>query len=125
MAWRSCRRPASGGGPGGCAPRGGRRRGPARTPGAAPACPPPLASRLLPGLWPTAANIQEQRLSYPLTYWNALALLAAVGMVLACHVVCEPGERGVMRSAAAAAFKLDAVAALLTFSRGGLALALL
>src|SRR3954471_5365048 len=28
-------------------------------------CAAALASRLLPSLWPTAANIQEQRLSYP------------------------------------------------------------
>ena len=84
-----------------------------------------LASRLLPTLWPTAPNIQESRLSYPLTYWNALALLAAIGMTLCAHLVCDAGEPRAVRALGAAAFPLLAATALFTFSRGGLALALL
>ena len=30
-------------------------------------------------LWPIAPNIHPERLSYPLTYWNALGLLAIIG----------------------------------------------
>jgi len=84
-----------------------------------------LASRLVPGVWPSAPNIQPQRLSYPLTYWNALALLAMLGLTLCAHLACAATEPRGVRAAAAAAFPPLAVTALLTFSRGGLALAVL
>jgi O-antigen ligase len=92
---------------------------------AAAVCLAALASRLTPGLWPSPPNILPERLSYPLTYWNALALLAALGMVLCGALAADADEPRLNRALAAAAFPVLWVTALLTFSRGGLAVALL
>src|ERR1039457_4320867 len=43
--------------------------------GASIVCLAGLTSRVLPNLWPTAPNVSNQRLSYPVTYWNTLGLL--------------------------------------------------
>jgi hypothetical protein len=42
-----------------------------------------LATRLFPDAFSVAPNIAVNRLSFPITYWNALGVLAAVG-ILAC-----------------------------------------
>jgi hypothetical protein len=39
-------------------------------------------TRLPPHVWPTNANIANSRLSFPVTYWNVLGLLAPFGIVL-------------------------------------------
>src|SRR3954451_4082485 len=41
-----------------------------------------LISRVLPHVWPTAPGVSDNRLSFPLTYWNALGILATVGLLL-------------------------------------------
>lgn len=84
-----------------------------------------LASRLAPDVFPTAPNIVEDRLSFPLTYWNALALLAAIGLALCVALASDPGEPRGVRVGAAAAVPCLATTALLTFSRGGLVVAVL
>ena len=45
-----------------------------------------LATRVLPDVFPIAPNVLDQRLSYPITYWNGLGLLAAISIVFATHL---------------------------------------
>jgi hypothetical protein len=53
-----------------------------------------LTTRLAPDVWPIAANLFEGRLSYPITYWNSLGLLAATGTILCFHFTSSYSERG-------------------------------
>src|SRR3954454_10846542 len=81
-----------------------------------------LATRLIPDVWHTTPNVfADQRLAYPLTYWNALAMLAVVGIVFTLHLTTTTRSAPWMRSAAAGALPLLAVTLLFTFSRGGIA----
>jgi O-antigen ligase/polysaccharide polymerase Wzy-like membrane protein len=80
-----------------------------------------LASRVAPDVWRTAPDVANERLSYPVTYWNALGLLAALGIVLAAQLTCSLGERRLTRAAAAAALPLLAATLFFTFSRGAIA----
>jgi O-antigen ligase len=80
-----------------------------------------LLTRVLPDLWHTAPNIANERLSYPLTYWNALGLLAALGIVLCLHLTSTATERAGVCVAAAAAVPISAATLLFTFSRGAIA----
>ena len=89
--------------------------------GASIVCLAGLTSRVLPNLWPTAPNVSNQRLSYPVTYWNTLGLLAALGIVLAFHVTCALEERRQARILAAAVTPLLALTLFFTFSRGAIA----
>src|SRR5271165_4570623 len=80
-----------------------------------------LISRVLPDVWHTAPDVSNQRLSYPVTYWNALGLLAALGIVLAFHLTCTLGELRLARILAAAVVPLLAATLFFTFSRGAIA----
>jgi hypothetical protein len=80
-----------------------------------------LTSRVLPGVWPTAPDVSNQRLSYPVTYWNTLGLLAALGIVLAFHLACTLNERRTVGVLAAAVLPLLAATLFFTFSRGAIA----
>jgi hypothetical protein len=82
-----------------------------------------LATRLLPDVLPTARNIVNERLSFPMTYWNAQGLVAALAAVLGVHLASSPGERAWVRVLAAALLPALAVTAYFTFSRGAIALA--
>ncbi|HEY2141348.1 MAG TPA: O-antigen ligase family protein [Solirubrobacteraceae bacterium] len=79
-----------------------------------------LTSRVLPGVWHTAPNVANQRLSYPVTYWNTLGLLAALGIVLAFHLASALHEPRVVRVLAAAVTPLLAATLFFTFSRGAM-----
>ncbi len=79
-----------------------------------------LISRVLPEVWPIAPNIAEDRLSYPLTYWNALGLLAALGIVLAFLLTSDERESRPSRVLAAGALPMLGATLLLTFSRGAI-----
>jgi hypothetical protein len=79
-----------------------------------------LVSRLLPHLWPTAASFYDSRLSYPLTYWNAEGMLAAIALILGVHLSSDPVEHAGVRVLAAAVLPALAATLLLTFSRGAL-----
>jgi hypothetical protein len=81
-------------------------------------------TRVAPDVWPIAVDIKPQRLSYPLTYWNALGLLAAMGAIAMLHLGGGDREEWPIRVAAAAALPLIASTLLLTFSRSSLALTL-
>ena len=84
--------------------------------GASIVCLAGLTSRVLPNVLHTAPSVANQRLSYPVTYWNTLGLLAAMGIVLALHITCSLQERRPARILAAAVTPLldgDAVLHLL------------
>lgn len=79
-----------------------------------------LVTRVLPDVWQTAPDVSNQRLSYPVTYWNALGLLATLGIVLAFHLACSFAERRFVRVLAAAVVPLLAATLFFTFSRGAM-----
>lgn len=79
-----------------------------------------LATRLLPDTFPIGPNLSEDRLSYPLGYWNALGILAASGVILAVHLASSLAEPAPVRVAAAGAVPLLASTVLFTFSRGAI-----
>ena len=89
--------------------------------GASIVCVSGLLTRVLPHVWHTAPDVSNQRLSYPVTYWNTLGLLATLGIVLAFHLTCELGERRSVRVLAAAVLPLLAATLFFTFSRGAIA----
>jgi O-antigen ligase len=77
-----------------------------------------LITRILPDVWPIAPNLSENRLSYPVTYWNTLGLMAAIGTILSFHFASSRSEPGVVRVVGAGAVPILATALFFTFSRG-------
>ena len=75
-------------------------------------------SRTMPDLIPGAGALQQDRLSYPLDYWNALGLLAGLGIVLCGHLACASREHVALRIGGAAAVPLLTATLYYTFSRG-------
>ena len=80
-----------------------------------------LASRVLPETFPTDVAIEAERLSVPLTYWNAMGLMAVFGVVLCLHLAAWEREPRLVRAAAAAAVPVLVVTLYFTFSRGPMA----
>lgn len=79
-----------------------------------------LLSRVAPDILATTPVPESNgRLAYPLTYWNALGLLCAIGGVLCVHLAAAD-ERRVIRVLAAGAVPILGTTLLLTYSRGGL-----
>jgi hypothetical protein len=76
-----------------------------------------LVSRLLPEVWPLGPDLATERLSFPLTYWNAMGLVAALGAIAAFTMSSDAEEAPLGRVLAAAALP---TALLLTFSRGAI-----
>lgn len=62
-----------------------------------------LASRTLPDVLTSPASELPGRLSYPLSYWNALGLVAAIALILLVHytVSTDGGSRRALLAAAA------------------------
>ena len=89
--------------------------------GASVVCLAGLISRVLPNVLHTAPDVANERLSYPVTYWNTLGLLATIGIVLAFHLTCSLRERRLVRVLAAAVIPLLAATLFFTFSRGAIA----
>ncbi len=79
-----------------------------------------LATRLAPDVLHTAPDVSNQRLSFPVTYWNTLGLLAAMGIVLAFHLTCGLREKRVVAVLAAGVLPLLAATLFFTFSRGSI-----
>ena len=79
-----------------------------------------LITRLAPDLWPIAANMSESRLSYPITYWNALGLLASIGTILCFHFTSSRSEPRALRLAGAGAVPILVTTLFFTFSRGAI-----
>jgi len=82
-----------------------------------------LISRVLPHTWPTASTFFADRLNYPLTYWNAEGMVAALVVILGFHLSSDRTEHPIVRVLAAAVLPGVAATLLLTFSRGALATA--
>lgn len=80
-----------------------------------------LSERLLPGLLEFSRSVSAQgRLEQPLTYWNAIGELAALGLVLAVRVAGDHGRASWLRCAGAGAAVPLALGLYLSFSRGAL-----
>ncbi len=79
-----------------------------------------LATRVLPDVFPTSAGFANERLSYPLTYWNALGMLAALGAIFCLHLTADHREPPPMRILAAAVLPLLASTVFFTFSRASI-----
>jgi O-antigen ligase len=93
--------------------------------GAFVVCAAGLVTRILPHVWPTSPGVANNRLSFPLTYWNALGIVAAIGLLLAIGLATSDRESRPARALAAAAVPVIAAALLFTFSRGAMAAALI
>jgi hypothetical protein len=78
-----------------------------------------VITRLAPGTFPIDRPTEHERLAFPLTYWNSLGVLAALGLVLLLYVTASVREPAFWRVLAAAAFPAVAVTLYFTFSRGG------
>lgn len=84
-----------------------------------------LASRLFPDVLSIPPSDVPERLSYPISYWNSLGLLAAVGTIVCLHLASAPRQPRLVRALGAAAIPLLATTLFLTFSRGAIAVAIL
>ena len=84
-----------------------------------------LLTRLYPDVFTLAPAIQNERLNYPIGYWSALGLIAALGIVLCLHLASSEREPAPARVLGAAALPVLASTLLFTFSRGPLAAAVL
>jgi hypothetical protein len=80
-----------------------------------------VLGRVLPGLIDLHPSLYAGgRLDQPLTYWNAMAALSAIGFALAARIAGDPGRAAPLRAAAAAGAVPMALALYLTYSRGAL-----
>jgi hypothetical protein len=84
-----------------------------------------LASRLAGDVFPISGRFAAERLSFPLTYWNAMGMACALACVLALQAASGAQEPRWVRVLASAALPITAVALYFTFSRGAIAGALL
>ncbi len=80
-----------------------------------------VLSRVAPDVLHTQPDRGDERLSYPLSYWNGLGLLGCVGMLLALHATSDPDEPRAVRVLGAAVLPVLALGVELTLSRGALA----
>lgn len=89
-----------------------------------------LLSRLHPAWFPNAGqtaaflNPGQERLSYPLNYWNGLAALIAIGLPLLLQVAAD-AKSVLARGLASASLPALILAAFFTLSRAGIAAAVL
>ncbi len=80
-----------------------------------------LSERMLPGLLHFQRSLGAQgRLEQPLTYWNAMGELAAIGIVLAARIAGDATRGARLRIAAAMAVAPVGMGLYLSFSRGAL-----
>jgi hypothetical protein len=80
-----------------------------------------LAGRLLPGLVEQRFGASAGgRLDQPLTYWNAMGALAAVGVVLCARIAGDATRTGTLRAGAVGAVAPLGLAVYMTYSRGAL-----
>jgi hypothetical protein len=78
-----------------------------------------LATRLLPGIVDAESGIRTgSRLDQPLTYWNAVGALAAMGLMLAIHTASDARRDDRLRIAAMALVPALGLMLFLTVSRG-------
>ncbi len=84
-----------------------------------------LISRVLPHVLPTEGEGYSARLAYPLSYWNALGVTAAMATVLLVHLSSSLREPRVVRILAAMSVPATAATLLLTYSRGAIVVAIM
>ncbi|HEX8101210.1 MAG TPA: O-antigen ligase family protein [Solirubrobacteraceae bacterium] len=84
-----------------------------------------LITRVLPEVWPTSATFGNDRLSYPVTYWNTLGLIGALAVLLSLHVSASRGEPRWLRAVAAGLVPLLALTVYFTFSRAAILVGIL
>jgi O-antigen ligase/polysaccharide polymerase Wzy-like membrane protein len=82
-----------------------------------------LAGKVVPALFPDGARVA--RLRNPVGYWNSLALVAATAVPLALWLAASRGHRRAVRAAGALLLYLAELVVVLTYSRGGVAVAVL
>ena len=82
-----------------------------------------LAGKVIPSLFPDGGRFA--RLRSPVGYWNALALLATVALVLGLWLATDSGRRRLERVAGAVLVYGAIVSVVLTYSRSGVAIAVL
>ena len=78
-----------------------------------------LITRLFPTLWDISPGISA-RLNWPVTYFNALGLLAALAIVLCLHLTSDETEPAAVRALAAAPAAFLGPCLLFTLSRGAI-----
>jgi O-Antigen ligase len=81
-----------------------------------------LLGKVVPDLFPDGARIA--RLRDPIGYWNGLALIAALALPLGLWLAVRTEHARVLRAAGAVLLFLATVTLLLTYSRGGVVVAL-
>lgn len=79
-----------------------------------------LITRIAPGIHSVPPSLENYRLSYPLTYWNALGLFVAVAVLLCAGLATRSEENPIAQSLAAAAIPILAATIYFTFSRGSI-----
>jgi O-antigen ligase len=84
-----------------------------------------LVTRLLPDVLAIDYASLSTRLSYPVSYWNAFGLLAALGAIMCFGLTSDEREPRLVRILTAAALPVLGAALLLTLSRGSIAAGLL
>jgi O-Antigen ligase len=80
-----------------------------------------LAGKVAPALYPD--SFRFARLRDPLEYWNALALVAGMGIPLALWIAASRVHAHLVRALGALLLFVTTVALMLTYSRGGVAVA--
>ena len=80
-----------------------------------------LAGKVAPALYED--SFRFARLRDPLEYWNALALVAGTGLPLALWIAASRVHANLVRAAGALLLFATTIALLLTYSRGGVAVA--
>jgi hypothetical protein len=79
-----------------------------------------LITAVLPEVWPTERAVANDRLSFPLTYWNALGLMGVLAIVFCLHFGSDDRLPRVVPAVATAAIPLVATTVYFTFSRGAI-----
>ena len=83
-----------------------------------------LLGRLVPSLVSQTINPQaDGRLDQPVTYWNAMGIIAAMGIILAVYLAADQSRTRRVNIVAAAAIPWLAATLALTVSRGAIAAA--
>ncbi|HEX2234345.1 MAG TPA: O-antigen ligase family protein [Thermoleophilaceae bacterium] len=81
-----------------------------------------MSERFLPGLLEHKASMLAfGRLEQPITYWNGMGIVAAIGLVLVARLAGSSGRPRWLRALAAGGAPLLGAGLLLTFSRGAMA----
>lgn len=94
---------------------------PALLAGALVVCAYGLAGRLLPGILSQSVSSSAfGRLEQPLTYWNAMGMLGALGVVFGARLAADATRDARLRAAAAAGAVPCGLVVYLSFSRGAL-----